>query len=136
MSKPVSIFARFKTNRTAEEDGTWIDLGGGLKVKIRRFSAKKSVDVREALEKPYRMRGGKTEIPKDILEDITWRHLADGIIVDWSGVVDTDGSEIKFSSDAAYKLMSELPELAKIVIMEAIDFDNFKAEAAKETAGN
>lgn len=131
-----SIFARFKTNRTAEEDGKWIDLGGGLKVKIRRFLAKKSAEVRDELEKPYRARGGKVTIPPDVLKDITYQHIAKGILVDWEGVFDNDGSEIKYTADTAYKLMTELPDLATIIVQEAIDFDNFKDEEKKETAGN
>lgn len=135
MSKQ-SIFARFKTNRTSEEAGTWVDLGGGLKVKIRRFSAKKSLEVRENLEKPHRMRGGKTNIPADVLEEITNKHVATGILVAWEGVFDTDGSEIAFSTDAAMKLLTELPELTKVIVLEAIDFDNFKDDEKKEVAGN
>lgn len=132
----VNIYARFKTNAELENDGTWVDYGGGLKFKIRRFSAKKSLDVRSELEKPFRMRGGNGDIPAEFAEAVAVKHLARGVVVDWDGVVDTDGKALAFSADQAEKLLTDLPDLAKMLLLDSVNADNFKQADKKEVAGN
>lgn len=135
--KPVSIFALYQTDRTAEEDGKWFDsFGPNIAFKIRRFSSKKSQAVRTGLEKPYAKMSRNGVLPESVQEGIFHKHLANGIVVDWKGVYDMDGNEVPFSVDAAVDLFEKLPDLAREIVLLAINMDNFRDGHKDEVAGN
>ena len=133
--KPQSINALFGTNRQLEEDGKWFEYSSTLGLKLRRFSAKKALAVKAALEKPYANRMGK-KIPDSDAEEITLRYVAEGIIVDWRGVFGDDGVEIPFSIENAYAVIKELPELLKQIINDAVEVDGYKDQDNKAIAKN
>lgn len=133
-----SIFDLYETNQDAEENGKWFEeFGPEIKIKIRRFTAAKSRKVREALFKPY-LKQFKTfdKIPEDIAEEMTCRHLADGVVTDWSGIFDREGKEVPFSADTAFDLFTKLPDLAKEVVLLSVNMDNYRNEKKEEIKGN
>lgn len=135
--KPVSIFALYQTDQKAEEDGKWFDsFGPDISMKIRRFSSKKSQAVRTSLEKPYTKMTRNGALPEDVQIDVFTSHLAEGIVVDWRGLYDTDGNEMVFSAGAAKKLFTDLPDLAREVVMLSINMDNFKTDHKDTVVGN
>lgn len=132
-----SILSLFKTDRASEEEGRWFPLGGPIQVQLRRFTSKKSAAVRDELYRPYK-RPGKVDmkVPTEVDVDLTNQHLARGVIVNWKGLYAEDGSEIPFSADEAYKLLTELPDFAREIVMLAIDMDNYRAQTDAAIAKN
>ncbi len=137
MAKP-SIFDLYETNQDAEENGKWFsEFGPEIDIKIRRFTSAKSRKVREALFKPH-LKQYKTfeKIPEAISEELTCRHLADGVVTDWRGIFDREGKEVPFAPDMAFELFTKLPDLAKEVVLLSINMDNYRIEKKEEIKGN
>jgi len=133
----VSAFARrFKTNKSLEEDGTWVDIGDDISLKIRRFNSEKSQEVRRRLEKPYAhmTRQGRA-LPTKTNEEITKKQIIEVILVDWKGITDDNGEVIPYSLENAKKLLETkdfMDEVARLSLNEQL----FKDEALKEDEGN
>lgn len=132
-----SIYDLYATSETAAEGGKWFDFGPDMKVKIRRFKSKKSIKVRNELEAPYkRINKIGTTLPENVQDEITNEHIARGIVVDWKGVRDRDGSDIAYSPAAALKLFTELPEFRDAVAEISLSLDNYRDDEKEEVVGN
>lgn len=133
-----SIFDLYETDDNAEEDGKWFsEFGPEIQLKLRRFSSAKSRKVRDSLFKgPLKVYKTAEKIPTSLSEELTARHLAEGIVVDWKGVYDRDGNEIPFSPDRAADLFLKLKDFATEVILVAVNMDNFRKEKVDEIVGN
>lgn len=136
MSKS-KLFARFKTDQSREEEGVWIDFGDGIRVKIRRFSSKASVEIRNRLQKPYAemlRRGGS--LPDSVAEEILNRQIADGVIADWEGIEDDNGQPLSATSENKYKIITALPEFRGEIFSVSLERDNYKAALVEEAEKN
>lgn len=132
-----NIYDMFSASEKAAEGGKWFDIGDTIKVKIRRFKSKKSREVREALEAPFKRFtkfGGS--IPDDALERITTEHIAVGIVADWKGITDREGNALPYSKEAAIKLFNELPEFRDAIVAISLDIENYRDEEKEEVEGN
>ena len=134
--KHLTLKALFATDRTAEEQGKWFEIGPEIKFKLRRFKSEHSTKVREALEKPYEKLRVKGMIPADAMKEIVIKTMALSVIVDWEGVYGEDGNPVPFSADAAETFLKELPELADELASLAATMDNFREEDDQATLGN
>ena len=133
----LSIFDMFGSSEDAAENGKWFDFGPSMKVKIRRFKSKKSRKVREELEAPYkRVAQFGAVLPDDVQDSIGTAHVAHGLIADWKGVLNKDGTEIPYSKDAALDLCSRLPEFRDAIANISVSLDNFREEQKTEIEGN
>jgi hypothetical protein len=135
-TKALNLFDLFDTNRESEEDGVWIDLNGVTKFKIRAFSAKAVVDLRDKLMKPFQtMIRANLEIPEDKNEEIGLKVIAGAVLSDWPGV-EIDDTDVPYSADAAYTLLKQLPKLANFIAQSAMNTQNFRDEAREDSAKN
>lgn len=131
----------FQTNVQAEEDGIWVDVPGGVKMKIRAYTAKAVGDLREKLTKPHQtiLRQG-FKIPDAESEEIGLQVIAGAVIAGWEGLTATtkneDGTETKvpvpYTPATAYEYLKRLPKLANFVIGVATDSTFFKDAELKE----
>lgn len=127
----MSFLDRYKTDKTLETEGVWVDFGDGVRFKIARLNNKKAREVRERLERPYaRMR----RVPPDQQEKILTRVLAEAVVLDWEG--DVDGKGTKYSVDAAEKLMTEHTDLRDDILVVSNERETFKAEQDEQAEGN
>lgn len=132
-----NIFDMFGTSERDAEDGKWFKLGKFAEVKVRRYSAKKSRKVREALDSQWSAitnAGGK--IPDEANEQITNEHIATGILVDWRGIKGKDGKAIPFSKKAAIEMLELLPDFRNAVAGLSLKVDNFREAEKDEIEGN
>lgn len=134
----------FETDKNSEEDGVWIDIDTGTRIKIRAYSAKAVSDLRENLMRPFNMlqrAGGK--IPDDKSEEIGLRVVAGAVIADWSGIKGVQGEgeearevEIPYSEENAYTLLKDMPRFANFIIGISMDGQNYKDALREEGAKN
>lgn len=77
--------------KSAFEDGTWVAIGNGVKIKVRAPQSAHSKATRKKLEAPHAAltRGGR-ELPEDVAEDILIKQMSQSLIADWSGVFEDD----------------------------------------------
>jgi hypothetical protein len=126
----------YGTDKAAETEGTWVELAEGVSVKIRRANSKKSREVRKRLEKPYITMIRRDTLPDNVAEQITARHVSEGILLDWKGITDEKGKDLAFSPEAAYNICLEFPDFRDDVINFAVEAGTFRAKVLEDTRGN
>lgn len=122
-----NIDSLFSTNEAAEESGVWIDVTDTIKFKIRAYSAKAVIDLRDELTKPFRamIRAG-AEIPAEKDKEIGRKVIAGAVIADWAGIVDANGAEIAYSAAEAEATLKRLPKMLNFIIGISTDQQFYK----------
>lgn len=133
-------------DKTAAEEGTWTDIGHGIKVKVRAFDSAHTRALRKKLEEPYKAltkRGG--EIPEDTANEINIKLLAGSSLLGWNltektGEKDEEGNPIRrpiqFSVEKAEAFLTQEPRFARDVIAALMADETFKKRAREEDAKN
>lgn len=97
--------ASFKTNLVAAEEGTWVEVGEGFRIKLARSGNSRAQDMLEKLLKPHRFALQNNTIHIDVLKEINNKVLAQTVILGWDGLMDDEGKAIPFSVSTAYDLL-------------------------------
>ena len=134
-----NLNARFAMDSDREEQGVWVNFGGGdphaeppvpdIKVQIRRFKSKASAAARAELERPYVAEMRRGPLPQEVAEEILLRQLARGVIVNWSGIQDDNKQEIPYSPETAYQFVKTLPEFRDDIFNVSVERDVYKKRA-------
>jgi hypothetical protein len=140
MSSP---YARFKTDKAKETEGTWVDFGGfELKLKRANPSNKAYINMLEkTLLKPYARAIGAGTMDRSVSGPLLARVLANTIVTDWRSelgdhVIEGDGAPLTFSPEACEKMLCDLPDFMETVQTESVKLDNFIAEQREADAKN
>lgn len=141
-----SFMDRYKTNKSAEEDGQWVSFGDEIQVKLRRINSKKSKEVRRRLEKPYAKVYRNGDIPESIQEELLNRQIAEAIVVDWKGVPDFEYKEgeltvipdkfLDCTEDNVLRVIVAFPDFREDVMGASLEKATFQDEARKADEGN
>lgn len=123
----------FRLDKDAKQSGVWVPLGGGAEFKLASFDNPSFTEAFRKATKPYNDLGKK--IPEADQIVIMARCMSQFIVLDWKGVYDGD-KELPYSSDNAFRLLSELEWIRDRLIAEARDLEHFRAKAREETEGN
>ena len=123
----------FRLDKTAKQQGVWVEFGGGASFKLANFDNPSFTDAFRKATKPYNDLGKK--IPEDDQIEIMARTMSQFIVLDWKGVFDGD-EELPYSAENAYRLLKELEWIRDRIIAEARDLENFRIKAREETEGN
>ncbi len=135
----MNIFDMYETDAELETKGIDYDMAkAGIFVLARAGGA--NLAYAKAIElktRPYRNRsGGLKKIDDDVAAGLLRDAFAETVILGWRGVKGRDGKELKWSKEAAVKLMEDLPELYKELSEEAGDMANYQAEAIETDVKN
>lgn len=125
-----NLDALFKANSDFEKDGVWINIGNGVRFRIRRFGGSNSQRLKQAMAKFHKPVARLVEMDKLSPEEnieLMAKTFADACLVAWEGV-EIDGSPAECTFDNAVKLFTTLPELFDILFKESQKFDSFKEE--------
>jgi len=146
-----NLHAIFATDRSKEEDGSWVDINQfqGLKIKIRRLrsdAAAKEFETKLAArygegklrEMQKNSTGGDTNEGAEIL-----KLQLSCVLVDWKGLVDTSAEadedgilpEIPYSAELATELL-ELRDFREFVFQAANERDAFRETSNKDAVKN
>ena len=134
----MSKFAeRYQTDKTLEEDGAWVDLGDGIKIKVARIQSQRARRVLMRLYRPYEnLRQSGRKVPEAVQEKITRQWLAEGVLLDWEGVTDAEGKAIAFSVDHALQVFEAFPDFLDEVAFFSREQETFRAERLEAAKGN
>lgn len=126
----MNFLQRYATDKTAEEDGQWVDFGDGLEVKLRRLNSVKSREVRRKLEKPYAKQFRNQDMPDSISEMILNNQLAKAIVVEWKGVPDPDDmtKELPCTEENILHMMQSFPDFREDILAAAMERATFQKE--------
>lgn len=138
----MSFVNKYKTDRAAETDGTWVilDEEDGIAVKVRRFNSPAARALRGELDVEFgkELKSKDADVVEKANEKLMTRMLAKAIIVDWSGISDedADGNEVvvPFSSDTAEEILFKYPDFRNEILAIVFDRSTFRQQV-REVAG-
>lgn len=119
---------KYKTDKTAELEGVWVEVDTGVEMRIARLNNDKARDMRRRLEKPYR---SFATIPEKVSEEIMRKVVANAVLVDWKGVTGEDGKIIPYSPETAEKLLTDYPDLLNDVASVAMARETYQSESTE-----
>ena len=137
----MNIYEKFETDKNAEVDGIWVELGTGKddpSFKLGRMggSNKKYEKTLDTAMAPHRRKMELGVMDEDTAKTVLLDVFSKSVLLDWKNVKDRDGKEIKFSPKKVVEVMSELPDLHNMLVVQAKNADLFKTAQLKSDAGN
>ena len=134
----MSNFAqRYRTDPVLEEEGVWIDLGEGIKIRVARTRSKAAKTALMRLHRPYEsLRQSGRGLPEALQDKLTKQWVAEAILRDWQGVTDAAGKTLTFSPETALQVFEAFPDFLDEVVFFANQQETFRAEALEATEGN
>lgn len=126
----------YGTDRNLENEGAWIDLGDGAKVKIARLTNR---SFREYLDKKRRTHRHAIEVGGQAAEDLATRFATQGlaryVLLGWEGFA-VDGVDLEYTIQNAERVLDEFPDFRAQVMAIAADRANFRAQEVAEAGKN
>lgn len=118
-----------KLNPDAVTEGVWCDWILGVKVKIARTG---TPEYNTFIQK-LMVEQVKSEEDVDT-DEVIRKAVARHVIKDWSGIEDDDGTELSYSPEKAYELISDpaLSDLYEFVMRMASDRSRFRNQEELE----
>lgn len=117
----------FSTNKALEEDGAWVDIGDGGKLKIARAGNKKSIAHMRLISKPHLAQITYGKLSDEVATALAVEVLAEAILLDWDGITD-GGKPLPYSKDNAIKMLTEYPDFRDLVSKIADERKTFQKE--------
>lgn len=119
------------------ENGVWVDLGEGCRVKVARSGSARSERMLKKLTAPHQRAIQMGSIPDALLERLNAEHTSKAILLDWEGLQDADGTEIPFSQAKAFEILSnpEYRDFKDQVLYLAREAETFRKQQIDETVG-
>lgn len=139
----MGLYSRTKTNKDAEIGGRPFSYGENSKGKeivfyIAREGGRNTryQKVAEQLFKPYRKQIQHGTITPEVLEDALAKAYSQAIITGWENVEDENNEPLVYSTENAYKLLTDLPVLFEDIKDFARDYGNYLDAALKADSKN
>jgi len=147
MSKS-SLFSQFKTDESAEKNGILFEVPGIFRCRLARAGGKNNQYEKKMLEalRPYRNVPAE-QIKTGVLESLsikvmsetlikpgTWQTFREDQWVD--GIENEAGELLPATAENLRKVLLQLPDLSDMILRQARDADNFRAEQLEEEAKN
>lgn len=126
----------FKTNAASEQEGVWVDIGSGAKIKVARMNNFAYEDEIRRLGKPHLRAIRLGTLDHETLEKITIKAFSLHILKDWHGLDDDDGKPIPFSPEKAEELMTEHRDFYRMVQEFANEQDLYRKAETEDAEGN
>lgn len=124
----MDIFNSYATDTKREEEGSWVDLGGGAKLLIARAGNKKYSRLLSTLvEKNKIALDQKTDAADELSDDIMVEVFSKSILLGWQGL-SFKGEPITYSVENAAKLLA-LKDFRTDVATHSKNIDNYRATA-------
>lgn len=131
-----SLKAAFGTDKSKEEDGTWIDVTDTISLKLRRFRSRAAREAAKRFSKQYAT-AKKRGLTDEQAAEMTTKVMAEAIIVDWKGVEDDNGPlACTFENKFAILSDEEMEDFREFVATNAHERDLFAHELDEDAEGN
>ena len=125
----------FGTNKNAEIDGVWQDIGEKVKVKVARIGNPQYQKAFRKITKPHKQALRRGSLNDEVADKLLIKAMAKSILLDWSGL-EEDGKPVPYSYENAVRLLTDYRDFRDDVSDFANDMESFRAEEDKETEKN
>lgn len=123
--------SKFATDLDLEEEGVWVEIGDGAKLKVARVGNPRYRERIRQLTKPYRNQIRSSTLPEDISDDLVLKAFSECILLDWEGLEDDKGKPITYSKEHAYELLKGLRDFRSLVAEIAQEQETFRRNEAE-----
>lgn len=129
---------RFSSSKEAKEDGTWVDLGGEVKIKVRALDSVVSRAFRKKIEEPLQplIRANNGSLPDDKALEIMIKQLAGAVLVDWKGVTNEANENVPFTTETAEKYLTKYEDFRQEIATIVTSRETWKKQVRLEDLGN
>ena len=134
----MSLYSKFATDPSVENQGIFLDYGDGCKIRIRRAGGanKEYIKAIERLSRTHRFQIQTGRLSIDESRQIMAEVYANTIVLGWEGVKGPNGEEILFSKENCLKLFTDLPDLFADVQAQADNAAFFRVNIDEADAKN
>lgn len=131
----MDIYKQFKTDKQAEEEGTWVPLSATARLKIARIGNPRYALALKRCSQPYVKPGMRlTDVDDETYTTITKHAVAEAILLDWEGVL-RDGQPLPYSKEAAIDAF-EMKDFYELVLNLATSMETFRVARLETLAKN
>ena len=138
--KGFSVARSFKNDEAAVNNGVWREVfDGSARLLVARYNndAHTAYLRTERAKEAKLLENSESEEAQKFLEDLGNRALAKHILKGWEGILDEDGeTEVLFSEEAAYKLLTDYVEFSNLVFSLSMEVDQYRAYAEGKAVKN
>lgn len=134
----MGIHDRFKTDKSVEKEGIWVDYAEDGRFKVARIggSNKRFNKVYTRLTRPHRKQMEHGMLSDKVGEEILRKAFVDGCLLGWEGITDEEGNPLAYNKENALALFEQLPELLADLVDVARSREGFLAVLREEDAKN
>ena len=129
---------QFDADSDALRDGSWFELGSGVRVKIAGIHGEQAREYRRQQEQrygKYQLRDGS--FPDDISRTMAIEQMAHQTVKDWKGVPHPDtNEEVDFSPEIAVRVFQKWPFFLDEIGAIAMKKDKFIKDMVEDGAKN
>lgn len=131
------LYDTYKTDKSAEANGVWVDEAGSS-FKLARMGGANTRYQRalSAAMKPHMREMQLGLLDEAVAEPIMRKVFIDTVLLDWKEVTDEDDAPMSFSKDNATKLFDDLPDLYARLREQAGSYANFRSAVLQDAAKN
>lgn len=135
--KKNALFDAYQTDKSMEEDGAWVELRGGIQVRIRSEQSSTAREYATKLTKQQRqiLQANGWVLPTNLQDRNEVLMCKNALVVDWKGVVDEDGEELKCTPANVERICTVLPRF-RSDILQAARLDETYKSVKEDLAGN
>jgi len=102
----------FGTDKDLEENGVWVDIGGGAKIKIARISNAKTANAMQKLQASNKVVAKFNS--SAINDEAVIKIISETVLLDWEGMTE-DGENVQYSNENAFKMLSKYKDFFAVV---------------------
>jgi len=126
----------FATDLGLEENGVWVEIGDGASLLIARMGNPKYNEHVRRTAQPYKRQVRNGTMDENLSAKLLNASIAATILLDWKGLEDDKGKEIKYTRATAEQLLGDLKDFRALVVEIATEQQTFRrAEMAEEGNG-
>jgi len=130
----MGLYQRYKTDERLETEGTWVDFGDGVRLRILSEHSPKMRGVRKTQQKKYRNYLLAMDVPPHI-EDAMQIEQAVAAVAGWEGVTDEKNVPLPFTTDTLKKVLTDLRDLRRDVLFASGTAETFRPAEVVEAMG-
>jgi hypothetical protein len=139
----MSIYKQNKTDAKLENEGVWFDYrknedGSIQQFRIARMSmanVKYAAAIRR-IQKKYKKMLQLDILPPETADKVSNEAFVETVLTDWRNITDEDGKPMPFNTANALKLITDLPDVYKVLETVANEAEAFRAGGLETDAKN
>jgi len=123
----------FGTDKDLEENGVWVDIGDGAKIKVARISNSRAAKAMQKLQESNKV--AEKFNSSAINDEAVIKIISETVLLDWEGMTE-DGENVQYSNENAFKMLSKYNDFFTVVTELSGKMETFRKQDIEEDKEN